>query len=108
MDREALEARYAGKPFLKLVDSYVLRAIGALRLNEEALLEKMEPKLRQVYGARGRWHEIVAAQMEFSPMLPAKIRTIWKAGSARAVEMGFEPDPVEFTHQFVDTNFLQD
>lgn len=38
--------RYAGKPFLKLVDSFILKSIGELGTSREALLVAMTPKLQ--------------------------------------------------------------
>jgi len=65
----------------------------------------MEPKLAQVYGVSGKWHEIVAQQMNFPEHLAPHILEIWEANKRRALEQGFEADPRDFTLQFVDTNF---
>ncbi len=66
----------------------------------------MEPKLREVYHTTGSWVEVVAAQMHFPDSLPSKIREIWENGHQKFVEVhGNEPDPLEFTKTFVDTNF---
>lgn len=98
--------RYEGKPFLRLLDSYVLDAIGALDADALAGLHMLEPKLRQTYAATGSWREIVAAQMEFPEGMPGAIREVWEKGRPRFVEAhGREPDPVEFTQVFVDSNF---
>ena len=37
--------RYAGKPFLRLLECYVLAAIGELSDEQQATLRAMEPKL---------------------------------------------------------------
>jgi hypothetical protein len=98
--------RYAGKPFLKLLDSYVLSAIGELGVDAERQLTSIEPRLREVYAAEGDWRSIVAGQMGFPDTLPARILEVWQAGRARFVEQaGVQPDPLEFTRTFVDTNF---
>jgi len=97
--------RYDGKPFLRLLDCYVLRAIGELSGPQTIALANMEPKLAQVYGISAAWHEIVAQQMSFPENLPAHILEIWQTGQRRAAELGLEADPREFTMQFVDTNF---
>lgn len=97
--------RYNGKPFLRLLDCYVLRAIGELDAPQANALANMEPKLAEVYGISAAWHEIVAQQMSFPENLPAHISEIWQAGQQRAAEQGLEADPREFTRQFVDTNF---
>ena len=98
--------RYTGKPFLKLIDSYVLDCIGGLDAASEVALAAMEPKLHAIYGGSGDWREMVAGEMEFPPSLPDQIRAIWVGGhDAFVAETGHEPDPVEFTRTFVDTNF---
>ena len=98
-------SRYDGKPFLRLLDCYVLKAIGCLDPQQEAALVAMEPRLAQVYGSEGRWDAIVAKQMNFPEDLPARIAGIWEAGKAKAAGIGLTVDPIEFTTQFVDTNF---
>lgn len=97
--------RYEGKPFLRLLDSYVLWSIGHLDRSSAAGLERMEPKLQQVYHDDGIWQDIVARQMEFPDTLPATIKRIWENGEAKAAAQGWSVDPLEFTRQFVDTNF---
>lgn len=97
--------RYAGKPFLQLLDSYVLDAIGALDARQRATLTGMEPRLAQVYGTGGRWQDIVAAQMKFPVSMPTRIVEIWRAGSEKMREAGQAPDPLAFARQFVDANF---
>jgi hypothetical protein len=97
--------RYDGKPFLKLLDCFVLDAIGHLDNQQASALQAMEPKFASVYGTHGSWQEIVASQMEFPEGIGAQILIIWQNGSEKMREMGMEPDPAEFTRQFVDTNF---
>ena len=98
-------SRYDGKPFQRLLDCYVLKAIGCLDAQQEAALCAMESKLAQVYGTEGSWDVIVANQMDFADELPAQIASIWEAGKAKAAALGLTVDPKEFTSQFVDTNF---
>ena len=98
-------SRYDGKPFLRLLDCYVLKAIGSLDAQQNDALVAMEPKLSQVYGSTSGWDGIVAEQMDFPDTLPAEIARIWEAGKLKAADLGMTPDPNEFTAQFVDTNF---
>ena len=65
--------RYAGKPFLRLLECYVLSLIGQLDDGQQEKLHRMEPKLAGVYGAEGTWFEIVGAQMDFPPSMPNQI-----------------------------------
>ncbi len=97
--------RYDGKPFLRLLDSYVLAAIGELPREQHESLQDMEPKLRSVYGTEGDWRQIVATQMGFPDDLPATIKVIWDNGVAKIRASGMNPDPSEFIRHFVDTNF---
>jgi hypothetical protein len=98
--------RYAGRPFLKLVDCYVLDAIGHLDAASNAQLVAMEPSLRETYGATGGWREIVTSQMKFPEGMAGAVREVWEKGRTRFIAaQGHEPDPHEFTRTFVDTKF---
>lgn len=98
--------RYEGKPFLLLLDSYVLDAIGYLDAGDEATLAKVEDEVRATYGLSGTWREIVEEQMKFPDGMAEAIREVWVSGRERfAAERGHEPDPGEFVRTFVDTNF---
>lgn len=98
--------RYAGKPFLKLVDSYVLDAIGHLDEVSDAALTAMEPQFHAAFGMAGPWRVIVSDNMKFPEGMPGAIREIWDKGRVRFVDAnGHEPDPAEFARIFVDTNF---
>ncbi|MEO0908629.1 MAG: hypothetical protein AAFY07_14020 [Pseudomonadota bacterium] len=98
--------RYTGKPFLRLIDSFVLDAIGALDDQAKEGLVTIEPKLEEAYGPHDGWQDVVTKNMNFPSDLPEKIEQIWLEVSARMREQGIEPDPHEFTRQFVDSNFL--
>jgi hypothetical protein len=98
--------RYAGKPFLRLLDSYVLDAIGHLGAEQDASLTAMEPKFREVFGEEGDWRAIVAARMQFPAGMAGAIREVWDKGYERFVAAnGHAPDPAEFTRVFVDSKF---
>ncbi|MBB4840739.1 hypothetical protein HNP52_003836 [Sphingomonas kyeonggiensis] len=98
--------RYAGKPFLRLLDSYVLDAIGHLDAEQDTKLTAMEPRFREVFGEEGDWRAIVVARMRFPDGIAGAIRQVWDKGRDRFVAAnGREPDPVEFTQVFVDTKF---
>ena len=98
--------RYEGKPFLRLIDCYVLDAIGRLDAGQDEQLTAMEPKFREVFGEAGDWRRIVEARMQFPEGMAGAIRQVWDNGHDKFVAMnGQEPDPVEFTRVFVDTNF---
>jgi len=98
-------SRYDGKPFLKLLDCYVLSCIGHLDDKEEDALNLMAPRLSSLFGIRGSWFDIVSTRMEFPKEFPKIIQEIWKRGKENARRQGMSVDPGEFARQFVDTNF---
>ncbi len=97
--------RYAGKPFLRLLECYVLAAIDQLDDKQMATLQQMEPKLRAVYGSSGSWIEIIDQQMEFPKSLPGQIQGIWSNYLSQAKVRGAAVDPNEFAVSFVNENF---
>ena len=100
-----VKERYLGKPFLRLLECYVLRAIGKLTAEEESTLENTSPKLREVYKADGSWFEIVASVMELPESLPSQINAIWEKNCELAKANGEELVPQDFAEMFVDKNF---
>ncbi len=101
-----VDDRYAGRPFLRLLECYALWAAGELSEAQSARLMEMTPKLRGTYGRSGSWHEIVAVEMGFSDDLPAALRTMWERTVAVAEGRPDRPDAEEWARQVVDTNFV--
>lgn len=98
--------RYTDKPFLKLLDCYVLDAIGHLDPKTDADLTSIEPQLHQAFEAHGPWRGIVEDKLGFQDGMQAAILEVWQNGRQKFVEaQGHEPDPGEFTRIFIDTNF---
>lgn len=98
--------RYTGKPFLRLLDCYVMDAIGVLDPDDDAALKAAEPQFHRMFGATGSWREIVVSRMNFPPGMAGAIRELWEKGRPRFIaQNGFEPNPWDFTIQFVDTKF---
>lgn len=97
--------RYTGKPLLRLLDSYVLLAIGALDAEQAAALQKLEPKLSEIFGRQGTWSTIVASELDLPEELPPRILEAWEDGRKKAASYGITLDPKEFAALFVDTNF---
>jgi hypothetical protein len=96
--------RYAGKPLLRLVDSFVLKCIGELDASSEARLRQMEPKLRQIYQCEGTWEEIIISQLHFSPDIRPAIRDLWLKNQALAKEHKVTLTPMQFVEMFVAKN----
>ena len=98
--------RYEGKPFLRLLDSYVLDTIGHLDDANQAWLVEAEPFFRATFEAEGGWRDIVRSRMQFPEGMDAAIQEFWNRGRLKFIEQnGTEPEPVQFTHMFVDKNF---
>lgn len=97
--------RYEGKPFLRLLECYVLWAVGQLDAGQQAQLDELTPKLQATYGVDGPWPEIVAGQMELSEEVPAALRGMWDRNQEAAAEAGTVLDPEEWARQVVDANF---
>lgn len=71
------DARYAGKPLLRLIELYVQHVIGALSEKDAALLDQMTPKLQQTFRRQGEWHAVIAGVMEFSGSLDSQLKSEW-------------------------------
>ena len=98
--------RYSGKPFLELLDSYVLDAVGALDAESDAALAAREAEFHRLFGASGDWRTIVEQRMRFPAGMARAIREVWEKGSVKfRAAQGRDPDPAEFARHFVDSNF---
>lgn len=101
-----MTTRYEGKPFLRLLDSYVLDAIGHLDDANAKWLAAAEPNFRHDFGGEGGWRDIVRQRVNLPDGFDAAVRETWEKGRQRYREnMGEEPDPVAFANTFVDHNF---
>ncbi len=96
--------RYSGKPLLRLLECYVLWAIGQLTDKESSTLQAMTPKLRSIYGVEGEWQQVVAFAVHLPADMPVRIRDLWtkNAEIARANEATLTPQ--QFAEMFVDAN----
>jgi len=97
--------RYEGRPLARLVECYVLDAIGMLPDVYRQNLEKMEPYLTKTFNIGGNWKEIVASVMEFPETMPATIERLWHKNLGIAKAQGAPVIPEEFAMAFVDQNF---
>lgn len=97
--------RYEGKPFLRLLECYVLSAIDELTDEQCAALSALEPKLHELYGVQGSWSDVVASQMDFPESLVEKIKEVWRVNSEKFARAGAKINAEDFARDFVDTNF---
>jgi hypothetical protein len=96
--------RYAGKPFLKLIDSFVLKSIGELDPSQESLLVQMTPKFQETFACSGSWEDIVISQLQFPPNIRESIQEIWNKNQDIAKQNGVVLAPMQFVEMFVANN----
>jgi hypothetical protein len=99
-----MNPRYQGKPLLRLIELYVIDAIGALTPDDAKSLDAMTPKLSQIYGTTGDWRAAIAKGMAFPETMPEEIRKVWARNQeiARTNEATLTPEA--FAVMFVDAN----
>jgi hypothetical protein len=101
-------ARYDGKPLLRVLDLYVLWAIGELPPDQEDGLKRMAPKLQARFGGGGQWHEAIELAVRIEPDTLEQIRGMWARNLEIARANGLTLSPEEFAMMVVDSNFPLD
>ena len=91
-------SRYEGKPLLRVLECYVLWAIGELEEKDQILLVKITPKLQNIYNQKGKWQDIVTAIMELPENMPELVKQMWE----KYKDQGLTPE--KFAQVFVDQN----
>ena len=99
------DPRYDGQPLLRLLELYVLWAIGKLSQESEDGLKKIGPKLQSIYGGDGQWHDAIAQAMHMPEGMPAAIRDMWARNLEIARVNNVTLTPQQFAEMFVDENF---
>ena len=99
-----MNERYEGKPLLRLLELYVLDAIGSLEAKDESLLMQMTPKLSQTYGFEGTWKEVLQKVMELPDNMPSLINDMWLRNLDVAKQNNTELQAEHFAVMFVDQN----
>ena len=99
-----MDSRYDGKPLLRLLECYVLWAIGELASEQQSLLEGMTPRLQTTYATQGKWQDVIAKAMGFPPNMPDLIRDMWARNQVTAQTQGLSLPPQQFAEIFVDRN----
>jgi hypothetical protein len=100
-------SRYQGKPLLRLIELYVIDAVGALTPEDDKGLEAMTPKLNQTYGTDDDWRAAIAKAMAFPESLPETIRNLWTRNQQIAKQNGASLSAEAFAVMFVDANIPQ-
>ncbi len=89
---------------LRLLECYVLKAIGCLPPETETQLLKLAPNLEKTFGSRGPWCDMIAKRMGFSSDLPEYLRGLWLQNLAATAEQT-RLSPEHFAQYIVDSNF---
>lgn len=98
--------RYQGKPFLELLDAWILDAIGHLDSATDSALTAREGEFRSLFGGTGDWRAQVVQRMQFPEGMAGAVCELWEKGAAKFVAaQGYQPEPAEFVRSFVDKNF---
>ena len=97
--------RYDGKPLLRLLELYVLKALGELPALEEDTLAKLAPKLQTIYGGNGTWDGAIETAVRMPADMPGQIRDLW-AQNLQIAQAKNVPalSAQQFAELFVDEN----
>jgi hypothetical protein len=95
--------RYKDKPFLLMLESYVMDAIGQLPPAMEQLTKSMSRKL---FGA-GDWRTRLREEVGFDKSLDAQLAQLWKENQQIAKEKGATLEAQDFAQALVEANFSQ-
>ncbi|HKQ11641.1 MAG TPA: hypothetical protein VJS85_10650 [Rhizomicrobium sp.] len=97
--------RYQGKPLLRLLELYILKALDELPAMEQETLTRLAPKLQAIYGGNGQWHEAIEAAVRMPADMPQSIRGMWEKNLeiARANNVP-ALSAQKFAEMFVDEN----
>ena len=102
------DPRYDGKPLWRLLDLYVLWAIGELTPDQEGNLNKLAPKLQGTFGGGGQWQEAVERAAGIEAAAAEDIRGMWERNQVVARAHGLTLTPEEFAMMVVEDNFPRD
>lgn len=99
------DPRYEGKPLLRLLELYVLKAIGDLPQESETAVAAMGPKLQAIYGGDGSWDDAIARAVQMPDGMQQAIRDMWMRNLKIAHDNNVTLTPQQFAEMFVDNNF---
>lgn len=97
--------RYDGHPLKRLLEFYVLKAIGELSQTDEDRLIRLAPKLQGTFGGGGQWHEAIEAAVHMETETASEIRGMWERNLEVARANGVKLTPQQFAEMVVDDNF---
>lgn len=101
--------RYLNRPFLRLLDSYVLDCMGCLPSEQGALVTLLLPKLMaSLKGSAHTWQELVEQQLSLPSDTRELIRSMWSDFRIASARDGIPASSTDFVHLFVSTHMLSD
>lgn len=101
-----LTQRYAGKPLLRLLEAYVLDALGALDERSARANEQMAPKIIAALNVpASTWQQAIELSMEMPPDSVHALRLKWEQYVREALAAGITPDVLAWTQKMVDVRF---
>lgn len=99
-----MNARYHGKPLLRLIELYVIDSVGHLKPQDAVTLEAITPKLQELYNTKGDWRSAICKAMSFPESMNQNIKTLWAKNQKIAQEKGVSLSAEDFAVMFVDSN----
>jgi hypothetical protein len=101
-----LEERYDGHPMVKILDSYVLDAVGALDELTSNFLAEMAPMLAVSLGVpEDAWQRMVEEVASLSPDSRQTLRHAWEEREQADRAAGRTPNALAFAMAVVDATF---
>lgn len=94
-----MQGRYAGKPLLILLESYVLDVIGKLPPEKQAALLAVT---QQLWDGGTDWKAALRARLQWDDQVDREILMNWKGFRAAAAKSGQPPDEKVFAQAFAD------
>lgn len=94
--------RYHGRPFLILLENYVLSAIGSLVPDKEVLAAAAT---QRVCGGSDDWRSTLRDTLHLGDSLDESLRQMWATNQQRAQQAGLTLSPEDFARMIADQNF---
>ena len=101
--------RYSGRPLLRLIECYVLDAIGELEPGEKNRLESTSASISKAVGSEAdTWQGAIRDALDLPDDFPDTLRSDWVANREAAAASQHLLTPNEFAIAVADTFVAQD
>jgi hypothetical protein len=102
----AAPERYEGRPFLRLIDCYLLDIIGHLDESQRESLGKMTVRFQKTFStSASTWQAIVEEQLDLLPQARESIAMFWEGFVQHQKAHDQDPSPIAFVMHFTEQNF---